>query len=85
MYNYHRVGISSEGIVVILCVCMLAKSQTLVAAAAARNTETQGSQDLFFFLEKVVSSQLAVLLLSCEAAKAGKFGRRELNVYLFGA
>ena len=69
MYNYHRVGISSEGIVVILCVCMFAKSQTLAAAAAAAcNTETQGSQDLFCFLEKVVSSQLAGLLLSCEAA-----------------
>ena len=48
MYNYHRIGISSEGIVVILCVCMFAKSQTL-AAAAACNTETQGSQDLFCF------------------------------------
>ena len=51
---------------------MLVKSQTL-AAAAALNTETQGSQNLICSLENVVSSQLAGLLLSYEAAKAGKF------------
>ena len=66
---------SSEGIAVVLCVCVwvcvLAKSQTL--AAAALNTETQGSQDLICSLEKVAFSRLAGLLLSYEAAKAGKF------------
>ena len=73
--HYPRVGVSSEGIAVVLCVCVwvcvLAKSQTL--AVAALNSETQGSQDLLCSLEKVVSSRLAGLLLSCEAAKAGKF------------
>ena len=51
--------------------CVLAKSQTL--AAVALNSETQGCQDLLCSLEKVVSSRLAGLLLSYEAAKAGKF------------
>ena len=69
--HYPRVGVSSEGIAVVLCVCVLAKSPTL--AAAALNSETHGSQDLLCSLEKVVSSRLAGLLLSCEAAKAGKF------------
>ena len=62
---------SSEGMAVVLCVCVLAKSQTL--AAAALNTETQGSWDLICSLEKVAFSRLAGLLLSYEAAKAGKF------------
>ena len=70
-FHYPRVGVSSEGIAVVLCVCVLAKSQTL--AVAALNSETQGSQGLLCSLEKVVSSRLAGLLLSCEAAKAGKF------------
>ena len=56
---------------VCVSMCVLAKSHTL--AGAALNSETQGSQDLLCSLEKVVSSQLAGLLLSCEAAKAGKF------------
>ena len=54
-----------------VCVCVLAKSRTL--AAAALNSESQGSQDLLYSLEKVVSSRLAGSLLSYEAAKAGKF------------
>ena len=58
---------------VVLCVWVwvLAKNQAL--AAAALNSDTQGSQDLLCSLEKVVSSWLAGLLLSCEAAKASKF------------
>ena len=62
-----------------MCVCVLAKSQTL--AAAALNSETQGSQDLLCFLEKVVSSQLAGFM---RQQKLANFGRREINVYLFG-
>ena len=49
----------------------VSKSQAL--AAAALNSDTPGSQDLLRSLEKVVSSQLAGFLLSCEAAKAGNF------------
>ena len=66
--HYSCVSGSSEGTT---CVYVLAKSQTL--AAAALNTETQGSQDLICSLEKVFSLRLAGLLLSYEAAKAGKF------------
>ena len=62
---------------VCVCVCVggwVGVSKNLGSSCyAALNSDTQGSQDLLCSLEKVVSSRLAGLLLSCETAKAGKF------------
>ena len=76
--HYSCVSGSSEGTT---CVYVLAKSQTL--AAAALNTETQGSQDLICSLEKLFPQDWQAYCFLMRQQKLANFSRRELNVYLF--